>query len=207
MARRKDETEIAPRTYNVAPSYLDRALGTRRLEAVRERINRLPRLRARGTSLYKFPPELLRETYDIVRTAAERWKELGLKQHEWRAVKGAQTAIERSVDLDSRLLVLGVKPILRGECRKLKGNEVVRVYVHTLDNQPAVFMGNRIEVVPLGKSLQYETPQDHHQVRREQREALTAYAKSGGDRKQLEARLGWVSYKMSAPSARNPSQE
>lgn len=207
MTRHSPKSGIAERTYNVSPSYLDRALGTRRLESVRQRIGALPRMRARGTSLYVFKPELLRETYDLVRGCAERWKELGLKQNEWRAMRGAQQAIERAVDMDSRLSVLGVKPTLRGECRKLRPNEVVRVYVHTLDGIAAVFLGNRIEVAPANKTMQYETPQDHHQVRREQRAALTAHVQAGGDRRELEARLGWVSYKMTARVRAQSSQE
>lgn len=84
MTRHSPKSGIAERTYNVSPSYLDRALATRRLESVRQRIGALSRMRARGTSLYVFKPELLRETYDLVRGCAERWKELGLKQNEWR---------------------------------------------------------------------------------------------------------------------------
>lgn len=144
-----------------------------------------------SVSFMRFPAKALREFYDRVRMLHAK---IDSKEQKT-SLEKLQRAIESSVDVASRETVLGVRPRSNNAAKKLPQGTHFRFYIHTLDDRPAVFMGNRLE---------YATQTQQHnqaatsiaQIHREQRAVFKACFDLGVDRGEMQKRIGYRSFKV-----------
>lgn len=124
----------------------------------------------------------------------------------------ARAAVIASVDARSRKNVLGiVTPITHEKTEKLEEDKTYTVFIHTLNGQPAVFLGDRIETLDgelkfkNAKGTKYETPTTLNQIKFQLRTARKAMIASGRYTSEeifaFDAGWGWVSYKIRGNSS------
>lgn len=195
------KTGIAKKEYLVPTSiahHLQR-LGNRLQDA--QFMRAIPRLKtvqpfSINAHFYSVPQELLQEIYSRMLALSNSLED----ERELRTVGKIMHMLERSVDYRSRRSVLGVPTQVYDRPRLLKPGEAVRVYIHTLDGKPAVYLGNRLELAAVDKTHHYETPKSLAELRKQQRNILRPLLEDQKASDELAARMGYVTYKMAVPS-------
>jgi hypothetical protein len=185
-----ESTDLADRMCFVPLYPMERVMRLlQRRVSFNEQLLRCPVVGSRS-SLYKMNSSLVAEIYKELKGILDSEKQPRANF----AIRKALTALESSVLKDSRESLLGVRPQLFTVTRKPTKNEIVRVYIHTLDNLPAVFKGNTLEHAEIGKSKHYEMPRDLATLRREQRAVLKPLVDEPVAYQTMKDRMSYVSF-------------